>query len=83
MHKKDLVNFFEEKKSATGLSLDKPFYRYDGHLEFYCFEWEMMGCRGGNRLKMYSMHSFQDKFLPGFMLSDEKHIWIPISQFEV
>ena len=25
----------------------------------------IMGCRGGNRWKIYSMHSFQDKFLPG------------------
>ena len=48
------------------------------HVKFYCFEWENMGCRGGIRWKIYSMYSFQDRFSPGFMLSDEKHIWIPI-----
>ena len=39
-----------------------PFYRYGGHLEFYCFDWEIMGCRGGNRWKIYRIHSFQEKF---------------------
>ena len=43
--------------------VNRPFYRYGGHLEFYCFDWEIMGCRGGNRWKIYRIHSFQDKFL--------------------
>ena len=39
---------------------------------------KLWAAEGAIGWKIYSMHSFQDKLLPGFMLSDEKHIWIPI-----